>query len=95
MDEKRHHRFKWLTLLCWSLFATGLLIQQFAPRLEISNGAFVMPPSLTTEGNTLRPAEIVAKERRMQLISAVLTLGGAIGIAYCHRHAFFRKASPK
>ena len=82
-------RLRWLTALSWSAFAAGLLIQLFAPRLEISNGAFVIPAALTAqEQNSIRPDVMVAAERRKQLLSAVLTVSGALALAYRYRHAF-------
>jgi hypothetical protein len=62
------------------------------PRLEISNGAFVMPQTLSSEGQGIRPDEIVAKERRKQLISAVLTSSGALALAYRYRRILVSKS---
>jgi hypothetical protein len=89
--SKKDKRLRWLTLLAWSLFAAGLLIQVFAPRLEISDGAFVIPARLTVEGQTVRPNELVARERWLQSISAILTVSGALALAYCYRHSFMRR----
>ena len=72
-------------LLCWLLFAGGLLVQLLAPHLKIENGAFVIPPTFTAGANEIRPAEIVARQRRMQLISALLTVSGALGLAVLYR----------
>lgn len=80
----------WLPILLWMVFGAGLLIQAFGPRLEISNHAFVIPPSLTAAGSGIRPAEIIAQERRTQLISGMLTLVGALGVALYHRDALIR-----
>ena len=79
-NNRRSH-----ALLCWVVFAAGLLIQLLAPHLKISNGAFVIPPTLTAAANEIRPAEIVARQRRMQLISALLTVSGALGLAVLYR----------
>jgi hypothetical protein len=56
-----------------------------APNLKVSNRAFVIPKELTANGETIRPDEIVEKERRMQLLAALLTAGGAVGLAICYR----------
>ena len=80
-----HNNRRSQALLCWVVFATGLLIQLLAPHLKISNGAFVIPPTLTAGANEIRPAEIVARQRRMQLISALLTVSGALGLAVLYR----------
>ena len=81
-------RLGWLTALLWSAFAAGLLIQALTPRLEISNGAFVIPAALSTEEQNIHPDLMVAAERRKQLISAVLTVGGALALGYRYRRAF-------
>src|SRR5579884_4381443 len=71
-------------LVLWALFLAGLLVQAGAPRLHIEHNAFAIPESLTSNG-TIRPADIVARERWMQTLSAVLTLTGALGLAICCR----------
>jgi hypothetical protein len=83
---------RWRKLFCWALFATGLLVQLFAPHLKIEDNRFVLPPSLVSS-TEIDPAGIIARERRMQLLSAVLTLGGAIGLALCYREALFGRRS--
>jgi len=80
-----HNNRRSRALLCWVVFAAGLLIQLLAPHLKIENGAFVIPPTLTAGANEIRPAEIVARQRRMQLISALLTVSGALGLAVLYR----------
>jgi hypothetical protein len=67
-------------------------MQVLIPRLEIRNRAFVMPAALSNEGSSIRPDEIVAKERWRQSISAVLTVSGALALAYRYRHAFRKRA---
>lgn len=85
---KTNHNPSWLrrraTLLLWAVFAAGLLAQAFAPRLKIEKRAFVIPPSMAASGN-VRPDEIVSRERRMQLLSGILTLAGAAGLAVRYR----------
>jgi hypothetical protein len=83
-------RVRWLTLIAWCLFASGVLIQVLVPRLEISQSAFVIPPSLFAEGTNIRPDELVARDRLTQLISAILTVSGALALAYRYRHSFTR-----
>ena len=67
------------------MFAGGLLVQVLAPHLEISNGAFVIPAAITAGKNNIPLEEIVAKQRRMQLLSALLTVSGALGLAFLYR----------
>jgi hypothetical protein len=80
-------RARWIPVLSWAAFATALLVEAFAPRLAITNNAFVMPPSLVAEGKQLRPAELVARERSAQVLSALLALSGALGLAFHYRAA--------
>src|SRR5207249_5783203 len=58
-----------LALLCWLVFAAGLLGQFFSPHIKVSNAAFVIPPGLAAGRNAIRPDEIVGGRRRMQLLS--------------------------
>ncbi len=47
----------------WVLFTVGLLTQVFAPRLKIENHAFVMRPTLTSQGGEINPGAIVERDR--------------------------------
>jgi len=93
MDRRSGRRQRWLALLCWVMFATGVLLQLLGPHLKIANRAFVIPQKLTTEGNNIRVVEIIARQRQMQVISALLTLSGAIGLAVVYRGTLTGKAS--
>ena len=87
---------RWRSHLFWALFAIGLLLQAFGPHLKIKNNKFVLPPSLVLSGKQIRPDAIVARERIMQSLSAVLTVGGALGLAFCYRKALFgRRSAPR
>ncbi len=88
-------RPRWLAPALWVIFGAGLLVQGLSPRLKIERNAFVMPPGLLlSQGKEIRPDEIIARERRMQLLSGALTVGGAIGLVFCYRQALFRRRSP-
>ncbi len=89
-NAKRGRR--WIAMLLWAIFGAGVLLQAVAPRLKIEHNAFVMPPELLSQGKAIAPAEIVARVRKMQLLSAVLALGGALGLASFYRRALFRSA---
>lgn len=93
MDGERRSKRRWLAPLFWAIFAAGLLAQAFAPHLKIQNNAFVIPPSLMSERRDISPEEIIVRERRMQLLSAVLTVGGALGLGVYYRHVLFRRRS--
>jgi hypothetical protein len=82
-----------LALVCWLMFAAGLLLQLVGPRLKIANRAFVIPQKLTTAGNNIRLVELIGRQRRMQVTSALLTLSGAIGLAVLYRDTLTGKAS--
>jgi hypothetical protein len=86
-------RRRWQILICWLIFAAGVLLQLFGPHLKIANRAFVIPPKLTTQGNNIHLVEIIAGQRRMQVISALLVLGGAVGLAVLYRDTLTGKAS--
>lgn len=79
---------RWRRVFFWALFAMGLLLQVFAPHLKIKDNGFVLPPSLIS-GTEIQPAEIIARERRMQFLSGVLTLVGAVGLALSYREVLF------
>jgi len=88
---KRRRRL--LAFLCWLLFAAGLLVQLVSPRLKISNRAFVIPPQMAAGKNAIRLDEIIGGQRRMQVLSALLTLSGAIGLAFVYRDILIGAAS--
>jgi hypothetical protein len=75
------------------MFAAGMLLQLVGPHLKIANRAFVIPQKLTTEGHNIRLVEIIARQREMQVISALMVLGGAIGLAVLYRDTLTGKAS--
>jgi hypothetical protein len=86
--RQRSSARRWRTPIAvalWTLFAAGLLVQFAAPRLRIENNAFVMPPIVNVQGATLRPDALVRRERWMQGISGVLTVGGALALGVCYR----------
>lgn len=78
---------KW-SMACWILFLAGLLTQLAAPRLKIEHNQFVIPGSLLNANHPISPSQIVARERWMQLISAVLAAAGALGLGVYHRSIF-------
>ena len=85
MSVHGNRRQRSLALLCWLVFAAGLLVQFFSPHLKVSNGAFVIPPEMMAGRNAIRLDEIVARQRRMQLLSVLLTVSGALGLAFLYR----------
>ncbi len=74
-----------IVLCLWAIFAAGLLVQMAAPRLKIENNMFVMPPLSSGQRAVLRPDVIVRRERRMQLTSGILTVGGALALGFFYR----------
>jgi hypothetical protein len=90
---RRRHR--WLPVTLWIIFSAGLLVQLFGPHLKIANNAFVVPHALIVNGKDLHPAELVATERRNQLLSAILTLSGALGMAFYYRGTLIHSFLPQ
>jgi len=82
-------RNRWPAFLLWSIFIVGLLVQGLAPRLKIERNAFVMPQAMTSGGKEINPTELVERERRMQLLSLLLTVTGAVGLGVYYREALF------
>jgi hypothetical protein len=80
---------RWPSVFFWALFVAGLLLQALGPHLKIKDNRFILPPSLVSAGTEVRPDAIVARERKRQFLSAVLTAGGAVGLALRHRKALF------
>jgi hypothetical protein len=93
MSVRGNRRWRSLALLCWLVFAAGLLVQLLSPHLKISNGAFVIPPEMATGRNAIRPDEIIARQRRIQLLSVLLTVSGALGLAFLYRDILIGAAS--
>ena len=87
---KDSRRRRWTAVLFWGIFAAGLVVQWFAPRLQISNNTFIMPFTLTPGGKAVSPIGIVARERRMQALSAILTACGAFGLAFSYRRSLVK-----
>lgn len=74
---------RWRSGFFCAFFLTGVLLQA-GPHLQVRGNQYIVPPSLVSPGTQVRPAELIAKERRIQLLSALLSLGGAIGLARCY-----------
>src|SRR5205085_88160 len=89
----RNRRRRSVALVCWLVFAAGLLVQLLSPHLKISNGAFVIPPEMAAGRNAIRPDEIVGRQRRMQLLSILLTVSGALGLALLYHDVLIGRAS--
>ena len=88
-----NRRRRSLALICWLVFGVGLLVQLLSPHLKVSNGAFVISPKMAAGRNAIRLDEIVARQRRMQLLSVLLTVSGALGLAFLYRDILIRAAS--
>src|SRR5688572_2234272 len=79
--------------VCWVLFVSGILLHFLGPQLEISGGKFVIPASLAAEGKLMDPQQLVQRERRIQLASAILTVLGAAGLACLYRKTLLSSGS--
>jgi hypothetical protein len=74
-----------LSMTLWAIFAAGIAIELLAPGLKIENHAFVMPPTVMQQGAQIRPDALVDHERHMQWAAGILTIGGAIALAFWNR----------
>jgi hypothetical protein len=74
-----------LRVCLWAVFAAGLLVEVMAPRLEIENNAFLMPPAANVQGTEMRPDALVRRERWMQTSAGILTVGGALALGFYYR----------
>ncbi|MFZ0293760.1 MAG: hypothetical protein WAL52_09165 [Candidatus Sulfotelmatobacter sp.] len=74
-----------LSMSLWAIFASGIAIELLAPGLKIENHAFVMPPAALQQGAQIRPDALVDHERHMQWAAGILTIGGAIALAFWNR----------
>jgi hypothetical protein len=88
-------RRRWLAILLWGVFCAGLLVEASAPHLKIRDGGFVIPQTLTSGRGVVRPDELVDRERKMQLISLLLTVGGALALAFNYRRVLWGPVRPK
>jgi|HubBroStandDraft_4_1064222.scaffolds.fasta_scaffold361267_2 hypothetical protein len=88
--DRRKSRTRWLAAVMWATFGVGLLVQTVSPGLTIKHNKLIVPGAFS-EGKEIRPAEIIARERRMQLLSAILTVAGALGLAVCYGPALLRR----
>ncbi len=90
MNVYRH----WPATLGWIALGIGLALQLFAPRLEITDGRFVIPSRLAVPGQSVDPQALVAKERRYKLASALLMLTGTVLLAFSYRHLLLPAVPP-
>jgi hypothetical protein len=85
MGSANGGRHRWLQALLWVIFGVGLGVQFYGPSLKIEKKTFVIPQALMAEGKNILPAKIIADERRKQLLSAILTVSGALGLGCYYR----------
>ncbi len=74
-----------LKVCLWAVFVAGLLVEMAAPRLKIENNAFVMPPISNAHAGVLRPDVLVRRERWMQGVAGILSIGGALSLGFYYR----------
>jgi hypothetical protein len=63
------------------------------PTPQDFKSAFVIPSKMAAGTNPIRLEEIVGGQRRMQVLSALLTLSGALGLAFVYRDVLMRRPS--
>jgi hypothetical protein len=84
-----------LPAVFWALFAAGLLARLFSPHLTIEHNTFTLPPNSLLPGTAISPSDLVARERTVQLISVILTVAGAIGLAWWYLPRLFGRSSSR
>jgi len=82
-EDKRKGRTRWLAILMWAIFVAGLLVQAFSPGLRIEHHKIVVPAAIA-QSREIHPDELIARERRVQTLSVILTVTGAVGLAVCY-----------
>ncbi len=78
-------RFKKLPAFFWTLFVMGLSVQAFSSGLKVANHSFVMPAASLSVQAHFDFAAIVARERKLQALSGLLVVSGAIGLMLVNR----------
>lgn len=73
----------------WACFATGLLLEAFAPRLAIEHNMFVVPERAPYGQPITDPIRLVQMERHMQLASASFLILSCVGLAIYYRVRLF------
>ena len=91
---RRERRQNGLAGLLWACFGAGLMLQGFSPHLKVERNRFIVPAALL-EGARQTPKDIVDRERRMHLLSAILTVGAGLGLAWTYRDNFRRPERPQ
>jgi hypothetical protein len=71
----------------WLVLAAGFLLQGFAPHVPIEGGSFKLPE--LAESSSVDPIGLVSHERQMHVLSLLLTVIGALGLAYYYRRQVF------
>jgi hypothetical protein len=93
MSVHVNRRRRSLALLCWLVFAAGAAYSTAFPAPQDLNWAFVIPPQMAAGRNAIRLDEIVARQRRMQFVSILLTVSGAFGLAFLYHNILIGAAS--
>lgn len=71
----------------WLVLAAGFLLQGFAPHVPIEGGSFKLPELAGSA--SVDPIGLVSRERQMHVLSLLLTVIGALGLAYSYRRQIF------
>lgn len=73
-----------LDAVLWACLAAALLLQGFAPNLKVERNSFVISASANSRV-PVSPRDLVERERKMKLISAVLAVVATAGLLVRHR----------
>ena len=86
---RAHRRPLFTAALLCALFGSGLLMQAFAPHLEIEGDKFVVPERDLSGKVIADPIRLVERDRRMKLWSALLLSISAAGLLILYREPIF------
>jgi hypothetical protein len=73
--------------LLWAAFSLGLVIDICVPHLKVRDGGFVIPAALTSGKVEVRPDQLVAREKTIQLLCCFLTVTSTLGLGACYSNA--------
>lgn len=74
-----------IAVLLWICLGAGMILQAYAPHLDIENNKFVVPEK-DPEGRTITdPIGVVGRERQINILSALLTSAAVIGLSIIYR----------
>jgi hypothetical protein len=75
-----------IPVLLWAVFGGGLCVQAYAPHLKVENNKFIVPEKDPSGRYITDPVGMVGRERRMNVLAAILTTVSAVGLLIYYRN---------